>query len=159
MGVVYAAIDSRLRREVALKVLWPGLATRSHRIDRLRKEARAMAKLSHPNVVQIFDVGEARGHVWLAMELIDGVSLDRWLSARPRAWRDVLDVFREAGRGLAAAHAAELVHRDFKPSNVLVSEDPHCVRAFGRVKVGDFGLVRTLADPTTGATPAGQGTA
>jgi tetratricopeptide (TPR) repeat protein/predicted Ser/Thr protein kinase len=129
MGVVYSAYDFGLDRKVALKML------RTHRPGRgddLLAEARAMARLSHPNVLPVYDVGSFEGRVFLAMELVDGQTLARW-SASPRAWREVLEVSCAAGHGLAAAHRAGLVHRDFKPSNVLIGAD-------GQVRVTDFGL-------------------
>ncbi|MBK8265660.1 MAG: protein kinase [Nannocystis sp.] len=120
MGVVYAAYDPELDRKVALKLLSPQLAggrSRSHSEARARliREAHALARLAHPNVVAIYDVGEADSCVWLAMEHVDGLTLDAWLQAAPRATAEVLEVMIEAGRGLAAAHLAGLLHRDFKP--------------------------------------------
>jgi serine/threonine protein kinase len=141
MGVVYAARDPKLRRTVALKMLRPGAqenATDSKMRERLLREARAMARLSHPNVLSVYDVGELNGQVFLAMELVEGATLTTWLRERRRSWREVLDVFVEAGRGLSAAHAAGLIHRDFKPDNVLVGND-------GRVRVTDFGLASAAA--------------
>ncbi|MDI1480317.1 tetratricopeptide repeat protein [Polyangium sp. y55x31] len=136
MGVVYAAYDPELDRKVALKLLRPELIGRSQDLrSRMMREAQALARLSHPNVVAVHDAGTFRESVFLAMEFIDGVTLGRWLSQRARPWREVVETFAKAGRGLAAAHAAGFVHRDFKPANVLVSED-------GRVRVVDFGLVR-----------------
>ncbi len=134
MGVVYAAYDRELGRKVALKVLH-GRGDDLSR-QRLVREAQAMAKLAHPNVVTVHDVGEHEGHTFIAMEFIEGQSLDRWLAGAPRDWREIVGVFLQAGRGLAAAHRAGLVHRDFKPGNVLVGRD-------GRVRVVDFGLART----------------
>ncbi len=142
MGEVWAARDPALDREVAIKLLLPSDELADAAIERLAREARALARLSHPNVVQVFDLGTygpgqgGRG-LFIVMELVRGVSLATWLE-RPRAWRAVVDVFVQAGRGLAAAHAAGMVHRDVKPGNVLVGDD-------GRVRVGDFGLAR-LAD-------------
>jgi len=136
MGVVYAADDLRLGRRVALKVLRPLLAgAEDQGRERLLREARAMARLSHPNVLPLFELGTAEGGDFLAMEWVDGTTLADWLRERERPWRDVLDVFLSAGAGLAAAHRAGMVHRDFKPSNVLVGRD-------GRVRVTDFGLAR-----------------
>ncbi len=139
MGSVYAAHDPELARPVAIKVLRTSASDRA--IDgimsRMRREAQAMARLSHPNVVTVYDVGSFEGCVFVAMEFVEGTTLRGWLRAASRSWREVLDVFDHAGRGLAAAHAAGLVHRDFKPDNVLVGRD-------GRVRVTDFGLVRSL---------------
>ena len=135
MGVVFAAHDPELEREVALKLLHPEPGHEQGNATRLLREARAMAKLSHPNVVAVFDVGQHGDRVFVAMELVSGRSLDRWLVERERSWLEVLEVFVQAARGLAAAHRAGLVHRDFKPENVLVGEDR-------RVRVGDFGLAR-----------------
>src|SRR5690606_10836125 len=107
---------------------------------RLRKEARAMAKLTHPNVVHVYEVGEHRGEVFLAMELVRGVDLRTWLSVRPRSTAEVLGVFAGVARGLAAAHRAGIVHRDVKPTNILVD-------ASGHARVSDFGLAKD--GPTT----------
>jgi hypothetical protein len=109
---------------------------------RLVREARAMARLAHPNVIHVYDVGTVEDGVFIAMELVEGVSLDVWLAAEPRPWTEILRRFAEAGRGLAAAHDAELVHRDFKPENVLLGDD-------GRVRVCDFGLAGGPASETT----------
>ena len=133
MGVVYAAYDEELDRRVALKLVHEQLADRDRR---LVQEARAAARLSHPNVVAIHDVGTWRGQVFLAMEYVDGPTLRAWLAERKRSVREILDVFVQAARGLAAAHAAGVVHRDFKPENVLIGAGP-------TVRVVDFGLART----------------
>lgn len=140
MGVVYAARDSELARDIALKVLRDDRGGNVALETRLQREAQAMARLAHGNVVRVFDVGSYQGHVFLAMELIDGVPIADWLAERPRRWRDVVDAYREAGRGLAEAHAAGIVHRDFKPGNVMIDRR-------GRVVVGDFGLARTAGIP------------
>ncbi|HEX8113371.1 MAG TPA: serine/threonine-protein kinase, partial [Kofleriaceae bacterium] len=134
MGVVHAAFDPDLERRIALKVLRGATATTQAR-DRLLREARAMARLSHPNVVTVHEVGTAGGRDFVAMELIHGETLAEWLRAQPRPPAAILDAFLAAGRGLAAAHAAGIVHRDFKPHNVLRSRD-------GRIVVTDFGLAR-----------------
>src|SRR5215468_6757653 len=133
MGVVHAAFDPDLERRIALKVL-RGTATALAR-DRLLREARAMARLSHPNVVTVHEVGTAGGRDFVAMELIHGETLADWLRTERRPPAAILDAFLAAGRGLAAAHAAGIVHRDFKPHNVLRSRD-------GRIVVTDFGLAR-----------------
>jgi tetratricopeptide (TPR) repeat protein len=139
-GAVYAALDPELDRRIAIKVLrHEGAGPQEARLVR---EGRAIARLAHPNVVTVFDVGTHESSVFVAMELVEGASLDRWL-AEPRPWREVLDAFLQAGEGLRAAHAAGLVHRDFKPANVLIGRD-------GRVRVGDFGLARFVdSEPTT----------
>ncbi|HTJ45481.1 MAG TPA: serine/threonine-protein kinase [Kofleriaceae bacterium] len=133
MGVVVEARDPELQRQVALKLVRPDAGDRAY-TARLVREARAMAKLEHPNVVRVYDSGEVGGEVFVAMELVVGRSLGAWLRAVRRPWRDVLARFVEAGRGLAAAHAAGMVHRDFKPDNVLVRDSD------GSVAVTDFGL-------------------
>ncbi len=130
MGVVYLAMDPKLDRKVAIKVL------RQAGHERLLREGQAIAKLRHPNVVGVYDVGEHGDALFIAMEHVPGGTLGEWLR-EPRAWRDVLARFTAAGRGLAAAHAADLVHRDFKPDNVLLDGD--------RVVVTDFGLARAEA--------------
>jgi len=138
MGVVYSAHDSQLNRKVALKVLRNDDATPADRLpirDLLVREAQAMAQLAHPNVVTVFDVGSVDDRVFIAMELIDGQTLSRWLRAERRDHREITAAFRAAGNGLAAAHAAGLIHRDFKPDNVLIGHD-------GRICVTDFGLAR-----------------
>ena len=138
MGVVFAALDPKLRREVAIKLLRTEDASEADRATRLLREARAMAKLSHPNVVNVFDTGLDGERVYVVMELVPGRSLAAWLQS-PRPLDQILEVFVQAGRGLQAAHAAGLVHRDFKPENVLVGDD-------GRPRVLDFGVAR----PTEG---------
>ncbi|KAB2899208.1 MAG: serine/threonine protein kinase, partial [Kofleriaceae bacterium] len=139
MGVVYAAYDPQLDRKVALKLLRTGIGLGEGEAKaRLVREAQAIAQLSHPNVVAVYDVGNTReGDVYVAMEFVEGDTLTQWLHRWERPWRDTLDVFREAGRGLSAAHSSGLLHRDFKPDNVLVGSD-------GRVRVTDFGLARSL---------------
>ena len=139
MGVVLAAYDSDLDRKVALKILRDGSRDGSAGAVRMRREAQAMARLSHPNVAQVYEVAEDDfGRLFLAMEHIEGVTLRAWLTAQPRTWREILAVYLEAGRGLAAAHAAGLMHRDFKPDNAMLARD-------GRVRVLDFGLSRLYA--------------
>ncbi len=142
MGVVYAAFDPELERRVAVKVL---RARSDDARTRLSREARAMAKLSHPNVITVFDVGSAGGEDFVAMELIDGGTLGDWLSTRPRP-AEILAAFVAAGRGLDAAHSEGLVHRDFKPSNVLRS-------SAGRIVVTDFGLARAEGSDEGGGSP------
>ncbi|MEM9456287.1 MAG: protein kinase [Myxococcota bacterium] len=141
MGVVLRAYDPRLRREVALKLL-----QRREEPDaeaRMLREAQSMAQLSHPNVVGIYDAETTERGVMIAMELVVGVPLNRWLAERPRSIPQILAAFVQAGRGLAAAHAAGLIHRDFKPANVFVGSDGERSDV-GRIRVGDFGLAREI---------------
>ncbi|MCY1023809.1 serine/threonine-protein kinase [Pyxidicoccus sp. MSG2] len=147
MGVVFAAYDPDLDREVALKLLKPGAVADAEARGRLVREAQALARLSHPNVVIVHDVGLDGDTVFLAMELVRGRTLRHWLAEAPHPWREVLARFLHAGQGLAAAHAVGLVHRDFKPDNVLLGDD-------GQVRVTDFGLARLApAEPVTGDSP------
>jgi predicted Ser/Thr protein kinase len=134
MGTVYLARDKSLGREVALKVHRAGSGH-----DRLHREAIAMAKLAHPNVVTVFEVTSIDDRLCVAMEYVRGKTLRGWLRGEPRAWREIAGMLLGAGAGLAAAHDAGLVHRDFKPENVLVGDD-------GRPRVGDFGLARVGAE-------------
>ena len=149
MGVVYAAWDPKLDRKIALKLLHGDQANHGQRLER---EAQAMARLTHPNVIAVHDVGEVDGRLFMAMEYVEGETLGRWARLErsatasadtpsdgeplePRSWEEVLEVMLAAGRGLAAAHAEGLIHRDFKPDNVMIGVD-------GRTRVMDFGLVR-----------------
>jgi tetratricopeptide (TPR) repeat protein/predicted Ser/Thr protein kinase len=137
MGEVYLGRDAALGRKLAIKrVRADRDGPRS--AERLQNEARALARLSHPNVVQVYEVGEHEGQTFVAMEYVEGQTLAAWLAAQPRSWQGILAVFVAAGRGLAAAHSAGVVHRDFKPDNVLIS-------AQGRVCVADFGLAQADA--------------
>ncbi|HEX8819851.1 MAG TPA: serine/threonine-protein kinase, partial [Archangium sp.] len=151
MGDVVAAYDSRLDRRVALKLLRRELDCSQSQRDletRMLREAQAMARLSHPNVVAIYDVGTLEdGSIFIAMEMVEGQTLRRWCEQAPRSWREILTAYLDAARGLAAAHEAGLVHRDFKPENVLVGKD-------GRVRVTDFGLARAESSQVSAdATP------
>ncbi|MEM7156580.1 MAG: serine/threonine-protein kinase [Myxococcota bacterium] len=134
MGLVYSAYDPHLDRKIAIKVLRVDRLGREEDEQRLWREAQALARLSHPNVVTVHEVGRSEGHVFVAMEFVRGESLGDWQRSSP-PWQDLLAAYVEAGRGLAAAHGAGLVHRDFKPHNVMRTED-------GVVKVLDFGLAR-----------------
>ena len=147
MGVVYAAYDPELDRKVAIKLLHPRAGDSSDLRVRLLREAQAMARLTHPNVVSVYDVGTFKDDVFVAMEFVDGRTLRAWLKEKTRSWREVLAVFRQAGQGLAAAHAAGLVHRDFKPTNVLVRKDEV-------VKVSDFGIALTHSSVGSDIRPA-----
>src|SRR5262249_1029490 len=133
MATVYSAYDAQLGRIIAMKILRPHLEVPEVR-GRLLREAQAMARLRHPNGITVYDVGMFGGRIFLAMEYVDGTTLKEWTQV-PRPWRETLAVLKAAGRGLAAAHDAGLVHRDLKPDNVLVGKD-------GRVLVGDFGIAR-----------------
>ncbi len=144
-GVVYAAQDPELDRKLAIKVVRPMATTQA----RLMREAQAMARLSHPNVVQVHDVGTFGDEVFVAMEYVDGWTLREWLALEKRKSRAILHTFVLAGRGLAAAHDAGFVHRDFKPDNVLVGRD-------GSVRVTDFGLARIHFDSSARVTSANQ---
>jgi serine/threonine protein kinase len=140
MGEVYRAHDPELGRKVAIKLMRARPADGDDAAEaraRLVREARAMARLSHPNVIVVHDVGTFEDGVFIAMDLIDGVTVTYWLLATRRTWQEVLRVFLEAGRGLAAAHDKDIVHHDFKPDNVMVGHD-------GQVRVMDFGLAREL---------------
>ena len=135
MGVVYLARDERLDRTVALKVL---RAEQAGGAARLEREARALAKLAHPNVVAIHEVGDADGHTFIAMEHVRGPTLRTWMAGE-HPWSERLEMVRQAARGLAAAHDLGIVHRDFKPDNAIVGED-------GRLRVVDFGLATSPAE-------------
>ncbi|PCC70098.1 Serine/threonine protein kinase [Nannocystis exedens] len=135
MGEVFAARDPELARRVALKLLHRDRLDSEAARARLLREAQAMARLSHPNVVTVYESGTHEGRVYIAMELVAGVDLRALFGGGPQPWRRVVEVYRDAARGLAAAHAVGLVHRDFKPENVMVGED-------GRVRVLDFGVAR-----------------
>ncbi len=147
MGVVYHAHDPDLDRKLALKLL--RVKAKSPRAwqqarRRIEREAKALAQLSHPNVIAVYDVGTWRDSVYIAMELVEGPTLQEWLAKEKRPLRDICEVFLAAGHGLAAAHRAGLIHRDFKPSNVIIGED-------GRARILDFGLARAAGreNPTS----------
>lgn len=141
MGIVYAAYDVELNRKVAIKLL--RIAPEQDQSigrARLMREAQAMAQVDHTNVVTVFEVGKHRGDVYIAMEFIDGETFGDWRTRTGARWPEVVDILSQAARGLAAAHAEGLVHRDFKPDNVMVGRD-------GRVRVMDFGLVHSDGEP------------
>jgi serine/threonine protein kinase len=140
MGVVFLAQDPTLNRKVTLKLLHAERRHQRGAQQDLLREAQSMARLSHPNVVSVYDAGTFDEQVFMAMEFVEGLTLHDWLAEAHHPWTRILDVFLEAGRGLAAAHAVDMVHRDFKPRNVLVGND-------GRTRVTDFGLA--LAGVTT----------
>jgi eukaryotic-like serine/threonine-protein kinase len=151
MGVVYLAHQGALERKVAIKLHRahsPGAA------ERLLREARALAQVEHEHVIVVHEVGRWHAYVFVAMEYVDGWTAREWAEASPREWREVVELYCKAGRGLQAAHARGLIHRDFKPDNVLVGRD-------GRVRVADFGLVRAAGQTSSGAvelssSPSGQ---
>ncbi|HET8595325.1 MAG TPA: Stk1 family PASTA domain-containing Ser/Thr kinase [Intrasporangium sp.] len=143
MASVYVAMDARLERQVAVKIMRPGLATDSLFVDRFRREAKAAARLSHPNVVAVFDQGEDSGEVFLVMELVTGKTLREIIHEEaPLTSRESLAILEPILEALRAAHEADIVHRDVKPENVLI-------RADGEVKVADFGLARAASTQTT----------
>ncbi|WP_157759051.1 serine/threonine-protein kinase [Cystobacter fuscus] len=140
MGTVYMGYDALLDRRVALKLLQRDTVAR----EWLLREAQALARLSHPNVVAVHEVSEHEGRVFIAMEFVDGQNLREWLAGAVRSVPEVLAMLAQAGRGLAAAHEAGLVHRDFKPENVLVGKD-------GRARVADFGIAALAVRPGEGS--------
>ncbi|HEU0036069.1 MAG TPA: protein kinase [Kofleriaceae bacterium] len=142
MGIVVAGEDPDLARPVAIKLVKPDVDHPAYRA-RLLREAQAMARIEHPHVLRVYEVGSDHGRLFVAMELVDGVTLTAWLRTRRRSWRDVIALFEQIGEGLAVVHRTGLVHRDFKPDNVLVDRD-------GRARVADFGLARL--DPERAAT-------
>ena len=135
MGLVFAAYDPQLDRKVAIKLVRPAYTESSggEAQARLVREAQALARLRHPNIVTVYEVGAFRDEVYVAMEFVDGVTLRTWQFEHARSWREIVRVYQAAGRGLAAAHRGGLVHRDFKPDNVLVTRE-------GEPRVLDFGL-------------------
>jgi tetratricopeptide (TPR) repeat protein len=155
MGVVVRAFDPRLERTLAIKVIRPDPGENAGRARaRLVAEARALARLSHPNVVAVYEVDVHDGLDYVAMELVDGIDLQKWLRMRPRHWRAIARVFAAAAEGLAAVHAAGLVHRDIKPANILIGRDK-------RVRVGDFGIATRRTDesvstPDVSGPPSGD---
>jgi tetratricopeptide (TPR) repeat protein len=146
MGVVYSAYDPQLGRNVALKLIRPlgSEGAADELLARFQREGRAIAQLSHPNVIAVHDMGASDGRVFIAMELADGGTLRQWLAMQPRSWREVVALYVAAGDGLCAAHRAGLVHRDFKPENVLLGRE-------GRPRVTDFGLARQVVQQASAA--------
>ena len=151
MGQVWAARDPGLGREVAIKVMALPVELSTEGADRMRREAQAMARLSHPNVVRIYELGTEGDQVFCAMELVDGETWRQWLTT-PRSWREILAVGVAVARGIEATHAAGLLHRDIKPDNVLIARD-------GRTLLTDFGLAKLASDqvqPSPGPRPPGD---
>lgn len=150
MGVVYLAHDPELDRRVALKLVRPEADSSMHKA-RLQREAQAMARLSHPNIVTVYELGEFAGQLYIAMEYVEGQTLGQWLrGAKQRSQGEILARFVEAGTGLAFAHAKGIVHRDFKPDNVLLNAHQHA-------EVTDFGLARTASQEQSVAVVAQDG--
>jgi eukaryotic-like serine/threonine-protein kinase len=149
MGVAYVAYDENLDRSIAIKLVRSDRQVGAEAQARLLREAQALARINHPNVVNVLEAGTFQSQVYMAMELVRGDTIDDWLDSRQRHWREVVAVFNQAARGLQAVHAAGLVHRDFKPSNVIVGDE-------GRVRILDFGIVSAAnaLDDAPPATPA-----
>jgi serine/threonine protein kinase/Tol biopolymer transport system component len=143
MGVVYRAVDTKLNRPVAIKILSDEIADAAAR-RRFQREAQLASSLNHPHILTVYDAGELDGFQYLATELVDGGTLADWLRAEPRGWRQIVDLLTGVADGLAAAHAAGMLHRDIKPANVLVTSS-------GYAKLADFGLAK-LQDPSSAAT-------
>src|SRR5262252_2419574 len=159
MGEVYRARDTRLGREVAIKVLPAGLSSDPERLKRFEREARSASSLNHPNIVTIYDIGTAEQHSYIAMELIRGEALRAHLNERAMPAREILQIAAQIAEGLARAHASGIVHRDLKPENVMLTDD-------GLVKILDFGLAKltqpegsgpnaSVASTVSGATQEG----
>lgn len=154
-GSVWRAIDERLDREVAVKLTRLRLASVTAHVRALRAEAQALGRMHHPNVVEVFDVGvwsdgglpgicgDDEVVAWFVMERVDGTTFDRWLAARPRARAEIFAVVRQVAAGLRAAHEVAVIHRDVKPTNILVAAD-------GRARVSDFGLALLEDDGESG---------
>ena len=145
MGQVFAAYDEQLDRRVAVKLLRQTEAEAGTHLHRVMREAQAMARVAHENVVHVYEVGEIGGQIFIAMEFIDGTTLTTWQKQKGRTWQELLSVYEQAGQGLSAAHQTGLVHRDFKPDNVLVDRT-------GRARVVDFGLARLQGDTSVSGT-------
>src|SRR5579863_4079742 len=151
MGEVYRATDTKLGREVALKVLPVEMASDPDRLARFQREARAVAALNHPHIVTIYSVEEAEGIHFLTMELVEGLSLDRRIAAGGLPVSQIIEIAGALADALAAAHEKGIVHRDLKPANVMVTNE-------GRVKVLDFGLAKDVgAETSTDATLTSAG--
>ncbi|MBA3641236.1 MAG: serine/threonine protein kinase, partial [Acidobacteria bacterium] len=151
MGEVYRARDTRLEREVAIKILPPQLAQDADRRARFEREARAVAALSHPNILAIHDVGEDGGTTYAVTELLEGGTVRQRIAAGAVTPRKAVEIGVQIANGLAAAHARGIVHRDLKPENIFLTRD-------GRVKILDFGLAAQLATPTADSPTIGGGT-
>src|ERR1700687_3652774 len=144
MGEVYRARDSRLRRDVAIKILPPSFAKDEDRLRRFEQEARMVGALNHPNILAIFDVGSQDGTPYLVSELLEGQSLREHVQGSPLPQRQAVEYGVQIARGLAAAHEKGVVHRDLKPDNIFVLND-------GRIKILDFGLAKLKHDDAMGS--------
>ncbi len=151
MGTVYGAYDDQLDRKVALKFLHPARADDPAAQHRLLREAQALARLSHPHLVPVFEVGRFEGQVYLAMELVAGPTVRQWVDDSQPPWREVLELWLSVGRALALVHAEGLVHRDVKPDNVILGDD-------GRARLVDFGLARRVGEMLSGQSGDGATT-
>ncbi|HZD30315.1 MAG TPA: serine/threonine-protein kinase, partial [Candidatus Angelobacter sp.] len=151
MGEVYRARDSRLGREVAVKILPASFAADPDRLRRFEQEARAVAALNHPNILAVHDLGQHDGTPYMVTELLDGESLRAILARGPLSHRKAVDYAIQTAQGLAAAHGKDLAHRDLKPDNLFVTRE-------GRVKILDFGLAKTIDKPATSGHDVGQAT-
>src|SRR5262245_7739949 len=139
MGEVYRARDSRLNRDVAIKILPPSVADNPEALARFERESHAVAALSHPNILTIYDVGQSDGHPYSVMELLEGETLGARIAHGPMPVRKAVDIAAQIARGLAAAHDKQIAHRDLKPENVFLTPT-------GGVKILDFGLARSTAE-------------
>jgi eukaryotic-like serine/threonine-protein kinase len=151
MGVIHRAFDPQLERPVALKLVHPRLHGTQIARARLLAEARVLARLSHPNIVPVYEVLEIDDHVVMVMEMVEGKTLAEWEREKPRTWQEIIQVYVQAGRGLAAAHSLGIIHRDFKPANTIVGDD-------GRVRVLDFGLAKFSAGGAADPSPSDPNT-
>src|SRR6266851_5239426 len=149
MGEVYLAQDTKLDRKVALKILPADLASNRDRMERFIREAKAAAALSHPNIAQIFEIGEHDGTHYIAMEFIDGVTLREKIHRERTELRKLLRYLQHAAEGLAKAHAAGIVHRDLKPDNIMITRDGHA-------KILDFGLAKLIEQPPMPASDSSE---
>src|SRR5208337_2183006 len=151
MGEVYKARDTRLGRDVALKLLPSSFAADAERLRRFEQEARAVAALSHPNILAVHDIGQHQGSPFLVSELLEGESLHSVLTRGPLSNRRALDYAVQIAQGLAAAHSKNIAHRDLKPDNIFVTRE-------GRVKILDFGLAKTVEKPAAHGQDGGMAT-
>jgi len=145
-GVIYRAFDAELKRYVAIKMLFSGIEVSPYKLSQFRGEAEIVAQLAHPNIVQVFDIGEHDGHPYLALELVEGGSLDRHTERKPQTPRFAAEAVETLARAIHVAHSQHIIHRDLKPANILMCKD-------GTLKITDFGLAKRLVD-----TPAGSRT-